>query len=150
VKNIEHIGDRIKLLREKHGLSQAAFGRRIGVSSGNVGDWESEKKKSLPGAKAIYTIAKEFQVSADWLLAGEEYLGDSSLKSGNIVIQDDKPTISTSTIKEQESIIDPATKETLTLTEEVIELITIFNHLNERDAAELLMIARIKRDFESR
>lgn len=150
MKNIEHIGDRIKLLREKHGLSQAAFGRRIGVSSGNVGDWESEKKKSLPGAKAIYTIAKEFQVSADWLLAGEEYLGDSSLKSGNIVIQDDKPTISTSTIKEQESIIDPATKETLTLTEEVIELITIFNHLNERDAAELLMIARIKRDFESR
>lgn len=150
MKNIEHIGDRIKLLREKHGLSQAAFGRRIGVSSGNVGDWESEKKKSLPGAKAIYTIAKEFQVSADWLLAGEEYLGDSSLKSGNIVIQDDKPTIGTSTIKEQESIIDPATKETLTLTEEVIELITIFNHLNERDAAELLMIARIKRDFESR
>lgn len=150
MKNIEHIGDRIKLLREKHGLSQAAFGRRIGVSSGNVGDWESEKKKSLPGAKAIYTIAKEFQVSADWLLAGEEYLGDSSLKSGNIVIQDDKPTIGTSTIKEQESIIDPATKETLALTEEVIELITIFNHLNERDAAELLMIARIKRDFESR
>ncbi|CAI9395168.1 hypothetical protein BACSP_00897 [Bacillus sp. T2.9-1] len=150
MKNIEHIGDRIKLLREKHGLSQAAFGRRIGVSSGNVGDWESEKKKSLPGAKAIYTIAKEFQVSADWLLAGEEYLGDSSLKSGNIVIQDDKPTIGTSTIKEQESIIDPATKETLALTEEVIELITIFNHLNERDAAELLMIARIKLDFESR
>ena len=79
MKKIEHIGERIKLLREKHGLSQAAFGKRIGVSSGNVGDWESEKKKSLPGAKAIYTIAKEFEVSADWLLAGEEFLGDSSL-----------------------------------------------------------------------
>jgi transcriptional regulator with XRE-family HTH domain len=148
VKKIEHIGERIKLLREKHGLSQAAFGKRIGVSSGNVGDWESEKKKSLPGAKAIYTIAKEFEVSADWLLAGEEFLGDSSLKSGNIVIQDDKPSISTSIIKERESINEHAANETLT--EEAKELVSIFNDLNERDAAELLMIARMKRDFESR
>ena len=145
---MDSIGDRIKLLREKHGLSQAAFGRRIGVSAGNVGDWESEKKKSLPGAKAIYTIAKEFEVSADWLLAGEEYIRDSPLKSGNIVIQDDKPTIGT--IKKRQSINEPTANETLALTEEAKELVTIFNHLNERDAAELLMIARMKRDFGNR
>ena len=66
----------------------------------------------------------------------------------NIVIQDDKPSISTSIIKERESINEHAANETLT--EEAKELVSIFNDLNERDAAELLMIARMKRDFESR
>lgn len=145
MKNIENIGERIKLLRDKHGLSQAAFAKRIGVSAGNVGDWESEKKKSLPGAKAIYAIAKEFDVTADWLLTGKEYVVDSLFNNGNIVIQDDKPAISPS--KDRGTTNNTDTKEIVNLTAEAKELITIFNSLNKRDAAELLMIARMKKEL---
>ncbi|MEK4146875.1 helix-turn-helix domain-containing protein [Robertmurraya sp. FSL W8-0741] len=148
MKNIENIGERIKFLREKHGLSQAAFAKRIGVSAGNVGDWESEKKKSLPGAKAIYAIAKEFEVTADWLLDGEEYIVDSTFNSGNIVIQDGKPAISPS--KNTGSTNDTDSNEIVNLTAEAKELITIFNSLNKRDAAELLMIARMKKELGNR
>lgn len=146
MKNIENIGDRIKLLREKHGLSQASFGKRIGVSSGNVGDWESDKKKSLPGAKAIYAISREFEVSSDWLLGGEEYIGDSALRSGNILIKDDKPAIGTN--KLMETTYDSTTNKLLSLSKEAKELIDIFTILSERDATDLLMIARIKRDLD--
>ncbi|KYG90859.1 hypothetical protein A0U40_17460 [[Bacillus] sp. KCTC 13219] len=70
---IEHIGTRIKYLREKEGLSQAAFAKKIGVSLGNVGDWESPNKKSTPGAKAIHAISCEFNVSTDWIISGEDH-----------------------------------------------------------------------------
>lgn len=66
------IGKRIKELRKKHHLSQTTFANRIGVSSGNVGDWESDKKKSTPSAKAILAISREFQVSTDWIISGKE------------------------------------------------------------------------------
>jgi len=67
---IDNIGTRIKYLREREALSQAAFAKKIGVSPGNVGDWESPNKKSMPGAKAIHAISCEFNVSADWILKG--------------------------------------------------------------------------------
>lgn len=71
MNGIDNIGARIKYLRDQEGLSQAAFAKRIGVSSGNVGDWESTIKKSMPGAKAIHAISCEFNVTADWVLNGE-------------------------------------------------------------------------------
>lgn len=49
----------------------AEFSARIHVSPGNVGDWESEKRSSTPGTKALIAIAEEFKVSLDWLLLGK-------------------------------------------------------------------------------
>lgn len=60
---------RIKYLREKQNLSQAAFAARIGVSQGNVGNWESQR--SAPSLTAVGAIVKVFSVSANWLLFGE-------------------------------------------------------------------------------
>lgn len=62
--------DRIIYLRKSHKLSQAKFAQRIGVSSGNVGEWE--RRKSLPGLQAISNISREFNRSADWLLFGAD------------------------------------------------------------------------------
>lgn len=77
---IENIGARIKHLREKENLSQAAFAKKIDVSPGNVGDWESPNKKSMPGAKAIHAISCEFKVSADWILNGDDYsIGENTI-----------------------------------------------------------------------
>lgn len=67
---MDGIKQRIKDLRKKHGLTMAEFSARIHVSPGNVGDWESEKRSSTPGTKALIAIAEEFQISLDWLILG--------------------------------------------------------------------------------
>lgn len=47
------------------------FADKIQVSVGNVGDWESEKRTSVPGASTLVAIANTFNVSLDWLLLGK-------------------------------------------------------------------------------
>ena len=62
--------ERIKALRESSGLSQAKFASLIGVSSGNVGQWE--RYSTLPGAIALRSIAQKLGCSVDWILTGDE------------------------------------------------------------------------------
>lgn len=61
---------RLKQLRLSKGLTMAEFAQRIDVSPGNVGDWESESRSSVPGAKALIAISRTFDVSPDWILLG--------------------------------------------------------------------------------
>lgn len=56
----------IKTLRSKKGLSQTQLAKEIGVSPGNVGDWETGRSK--PGYNALAALTRIFGVSADYLL----------------------------------------------------------------------------------
>lgn len=56
----------LKELRAKKGMTQAQLAKAIGVSPGNVGDWETGKSK--PGYTALATLSRIFEVSADYLL----------------------------------------------------------------------------------
>lgn len=56
----------LKELRAKAGLSQGQLAKSIGVSSGNVSDWEVGKTK--PGYVALSSLARFFEVSSDYLL----------------------------------------------------------------------------------
>lgn len=56
----------LKELRAQHGLTQGQLAKAAGVSPGNVGDWESGKSK--PGYNALASLARIFDVSADYLL----------------------------------------------------------------------------------
>ena len=56
----------IKSLRAKSGLSQSALAKSVGVSPGNVGDWETGRSK--PGYNALAALTRVFDVSADYLL----------------------------------------------------------------------------------
>lgn len=67
---------RLKQLRLNKGLTMAEFAQRIEVSPGNVGDWESESRSSVPGAKALIAISRTFGVSLDWILLGIEEEAD--------------------------------------------------------------------------
>ena len=71
------IVDRIKNLRLKEGLSQAKFAELIGVSPGNVGQWETYN--SLPGAAALKEIAQKLECSSDWILFGIEKSQEESI-----------------------------------------------------------------------
>ena len=66
--------DLIKELRGKIGLSQGKLAKAIGVSPGNISDWEIGKTK--PGYSALAALALFFDVSADYLLEIENRPGD--------------------------------------------------------------------------
>lgn len=56
----------LKELRSQNGLTQGQLAKAAGVSPGNVGDWESGKSK--PGYNALASLARIFDVSADYFL----------------------------------------------------------------------------------
>ena len=58
--------DVIKSLRTQKGLSQTQLAREIGVSPGNIGDWEIGRSK--PGYAALAALSRFFEVPADELL----------------------------------------------------------------------------------
>lgn len=60
------IGEQIRLLREKAGVSQSELARRLGVTRSSVNAWESGL--SAPTAVYLIELAKYFHVSTDFLL----------------------------------------------------------------------------------
>lgn len=56
----------LKELRAQKGMTQGQLAKEVGVSAGNVGDWETGKSK--PGYNALASLARIFEVSADYLL----------------------------------------------------------------------------------
>ena len=69
-KELFSLGDKIRMLREKSGLTQAALARELGISRSGVNAWEMGL--SVPQVQYIVTLAKQFKVSADYLLGIEE------------------------------------------------------------------------------
>lgn len=73
----------LKRLRTENGVTQPQLAEALGVSKGNVADWETGK--SLPGYKAIIKLAKYFDVSADYIL-GLSALPKTPTDAGNNVL----------------------------------------------------------------
>lgn len=67
--NGEDIGMRIQEVRKAAGLNQQGFAARLGTSSGYIS--ELETGKSMPGAKFLISLKREFGADIDWLLTGE-------------------------------------------------------------------------------
>lgn len=58
---------RLKVLRGK--LSQAEFGKRLGLSQTSIGNYENGSR--TPDAKTIIVICKTFGIRPEWLLLGD-------------------------------------------------------------------------------
>lgn len=58
---------RIKYLREKHKITQAALAKRLDISRNAVNSWEMGL--SFPSVANIIELTRIFKVSADYLLA---------------------------------------------------------------------------------
>ena len=65
-------GQRIQKLRTDAALSQEAFASKIGVSRQSVSKWEADK--AFPEVDKLAVIAREFGVTCDWLITGEDIL----------------------------------------------------------------------------
>lgn len=63
------MNDRIIQVRKNNGLTQEAFGARIGLSRNFI--WMIERGDRLPSDRTISDICREFNVSEAWLRTGE-------------------------------------------------------------------------------
>jgi transcriptional regulator with XRE-family HTH domain len=91
-------GNRLKILRERHGFSQDELARRCGITSKHLRRFEAEGGN--PSAKTIIGLSKALGVSSDYLLGlvdeeSGKYHGDkltdleirflSALRQGDLV-----------------------------------------------------------------
>ena len=60
------IADKIKMLREKKGITQAALANSLGITRSGVNAWEMGI--SVPSTQYVVLLAKYFSVSTDYLL----------------------------------------------------------------------------------
>lgn len=60
------IADRIKCLREQHGLTQTGLAKKLGITRSGVNAWEMGI--SVPSTQYIVELANLFQVTTDYLL----------------------------------------------------------------------------------
>lgn len=77
-RHLASVGDRIKFLRERRGISQPELARKAGISQPSMYNIESGKTKS-PSAINLMQIAAILEVSPWWLL-----IGDSAPESAEI------------------------------------------------------------------
>lgn len=62
------IGERIKTIRVNAGLTQTAFGVKVGLEQRTVSDYE--RGIAAPGKGRLFLIAEKFGVNPDWLIEG--------------------------------------------------------------------------------
>lgn len=73
--------DRLKELRKVLNLKQRELAERIGVRTGEIGNWESGR--SIPDSR-LRLICKEFNVRRDWLENGEGEIFEANPSSRKI------------------------------------------------------------------
>ena len=60
------VADKIKLLREKQGITQAQLAKKLGITRSGVNAWEMGI--TIPSTQYIIELAFFFKVSTDYLL----------------------------------------------------------------------------------
>lgn len=80
-EDLEGLAERLRLARDRLGLTQNEVGIRAGIHAPTVTRYEGGQ--NLPGAKALVGLARALDVSIDWLLLGE----GSSVTPGSDVHQ---------------------------------------------------------------
>ena len=71
---------RLKILREKKGLSQSQLAKIIGVSTTTIQNYEYGK---IPKTEHAIALANLFNVSLDWFLLGKECEKNNEKKGNN-------------------------------------------------------------------
>lgn len=114
----------LKELRAKKSFTQGQLAKALGVSPGNVGDWETGKSK--PGYNALASLARIFEVSADYLLE----LDDIPAKT----------SIDLSDYKKKEGLICDGSP----LTDEEADLIAMFRLLPSHEQEDIFDLIYFK------
>ena len=66
------VGERIRQIREEHGLTRAQMAERMGVTPDEIRNIECNRLKRPDQKESFYrSVAAEFGVSLDWLKTGQ-------------------------------------------------------------------------------
>jgi len=84
---VQSIYERIEQLIKSSGMTKKAFGERLAISAGNLGDWR--RGKSTPSTHKLIEIAAFFSVSLDWLMTGKEWQPEKVQETGSRYFFDD-------------------------------------------------------------
>lgn len=80
---VERFRERLGEVIERQGVSRSAFAARIGLDRSTLSQLLSADNTRLPRAETVAAIAREAQVSADWLLGlSQEGQPDAELVAG--------------------------------------------------------------------
>ncbi len=71
------LGQKIRQLRKRNGLTQAALAQELGVSSSAVGMYEQDRR--TPDNETLLVICNIFGVSTDYMLGNTENMTDVSV-----------------------------------------------------------------------
>ncbi len=84
------LGERIKLIRKKHQISQIDFAHVLGVSQTHISKIETGKDN--PSSKLLYYISDQFNVNVEWIKSGigEMCTDDSGLTMAEITLSFNK------------------------------------------------------------
>lgn len=74
-----NLQEKILQLRKKAGLSQEALAERLGVSRQAISKWETGD--ATPELSKLVLLAKEFNVTTDWLLSEDDNIPEKSKTS---------------------------------------------------------------------
>lgn len=119
------IGERIKQRRIELGLTQRQIKQATGISSGNMSDLENGNR--LPSTPALIALSDILNCSIDWILKGEVFKQDDTVFSNRStgVALSENPSIES-------------------------ELLFYYFGMSADDQNELLMIAKMKYDKETK
>lgn len=70
-------GTLLRELRMQRKITQIELAQAIGVSNGNVGDWE--RGRSKPGYDALAALSRFFEISPEYLLELDSYSASKEL-----------------------------------------------------------------------
>ena len=69
LNHIYKVGNLIRYLREKNGMSQSQLGTKLGVSNKAISKWENGR--GYPDTLILLSLANELNVTVDEILKGE-------------------------------------------------------------------------------
>lgn len=85
------IAHRIRIARERIGLSQGLLADKANVTNASISRWELGKR--IPNSEDIGTLSDVLGVSTDYLIKGVEPVGDISNVGGVVVAQNENTTV---------------------------------------------------------
>ncbi|NQE50067.1 helix-turn-helix domain-containing protein [Herbaspirillum rubrisubalbicans] len=72
------IGQRIRLIRVKMGISQRLFARALETAPNHI--CQIERGRCVPGSKLLHGMRAQFGIDLNWLLSGQSALTTTLLK----------------------------------------------------------------------
>lgn len=77
---------RIKQIRKEHRLTQAEFGKRIGITDASCSLIESGRNN--PSGQTIKAICREFGINEEWLRTGEGERKASTADANKLLVKE--------------------------------------------------------------